>query len=510
MRAKSRLCYALALILRSVFALALILRSVFALFFYLYCCMKNAFPLLCVLVFAGIFSLNYRTESISASENYFSKGDVDDSTAISMFFASALSEGQAYYNLQELCRKHPKRLSGSQGAADAVEFCRKLMVGMKLDSVWLQPCMVPRWERGSIETGSIIQGKGREAVKLCALGNSAGTPAAGINAQVVEVTSFEELEKLGAAEVKGKIVFFNHPFKEEFISPFDAYSEAARFRTRGPAAAQKLGAAAVLVRSMAHIHDPNPHTGNTRFDSLQTNLPAAALSTVAADTLSKRLKKNSLLRFELKLNCRQLPDVLSYNVIGEIRGREFPKEVIVLGGHLDAWDLGEGAHDDGAGCMQSVEVLRILKRFEIKPRRTIRVVLWMNEENGLRGGNAYAAWAKQSSEKHIAAIESDAGGFSPRGFGISGSAAQTAQFLSWKSLLSNFGAGDLHTGGGGADIGPLEPLGTALIGLEPDQQRYFDYHHTAADVFTAVNRRELHLGAAAMCSLVWLIDRHGI
>jgi carboxypeptidase Q len=472
--------------------------------------MKKTVLLLGVLVFAGILSLNYRTATRSASENYFGKGDADDSTAISMFFSSALVDGQAYKNLQELCRKHPKRLSGSQGAADAVEFCRKLMTDMQLDSVWLQPCMVPRWERGTLETGNIIEDKKRTAVKLCALGNSAATLAAGINAQVVEVTTFEELEKLGEAAVKGKIVFFNHPFKEEFISPFDAYSEAARFRTRGPAAAQKLGAAAVLVRSMAHVHDPNPHTGNTRFDSLQANLPAAALSTVDADLLSQRLSKNLLLRFELKLNCRQLPDVLSYNVIGEIRGSELPKEVIVLGGHLDAWDLGEGAHDDGAGCMQSVEVLRILKRFAAKPRRTIRVVLWMNEENGLRGGNAYAAWAKQSGEKHIAAIESDAGGFSPRGFGISGNAAQTEKFLSWRPLLNSFGVGDLHTGGGGADIGPLEPLGTALIGLEPDQQRYFDYHHTAADVFTAVNRRELHMGAAAMCSLVWLIDRHGI
>ncbi|MGL5888717.1 MAG: M20/M25/M40 family metallo-hydrolase [Bacteroidia bacterium] len=472
--------------------------------------MKKTFTLLGAIITAGLLSLNYGTENPLSQESYLSKNESNDTTALSMIFASALVEGQAYDNLRELCRKHPKRLSGSQGAADAVEFCRKLMLNMKLDSVWLQPCMVPRWERGNVETGSIIQGKSREAVKLCALGNSAATPAAGINAQVVEVTSFEELEKLGETAVKGKIVFFNHPFKEEFISPFDAYGEAAHFRTRGPAAAQKLGAAAVLVRSMAHIHDPNPHTGNTRFDSLQSNLPAAALSTVAADTLSKRLSKNLLLRFELKLNCRQLPDVLSYNVIGEIRGRELPKEVIVLGGHLDAWDLGEGAHDDGAGCMQSIEVLRILKRFDVKPRRTVRVVLWMNEENGLRGGNAYAAWATKSGEKHIAAIESDAGGFSPRGFGISGSEAQTATFLSWKPLLSGFGIGDLHTGGGGADIGPLRPLGTALIGLEPDQQRYFDHHHTAADVFTAVNRRELHMGAAAMCSLVWLIDRHGI
>jgi carboxypeptidase Q len=468
--------------------------------------MKKAVIFLPALILPALISLNFTTDPGTIPETAQSS----DSAMLRRIYSEALNNGQAYNQLGQLCAKYPKRLSGSAGAAGAVEFCRKLMLDMKLDTVWLQPCMVPHWERGNVERGSIVSGKTSKPVKLCALGNSTATPAGGLLAPVVEVHTFEALEKLGENGVKGRIVFFNHPFIDELISPFDAYGEAARFRTRGPAAAQKLGAAGVLVRSMTHAHDNNPHTGNTRFDSLQPHIPCAALSTEAADELSARLKTDAGLRFKLELNCRQLPDVLSYNVIGELRGRELPGEVIVLGGHLDAWDLGEGAHDDGAGCMQSVEVLRIMKALNYKPRRTIRVVLWMNEENGLRGGHAYAGWAMKSPEKHIAAIESDAGGFSPRGFGISGSPTQTANFMRWKPLLENFSIGELHPGGGGADIGPLDTLGTALIGLEPDQQRYFDHHHAQTDVFSAVNRRELLLGAAGMCSLVWLIDNYGI
>lgn len=468
--------------------------------------MKKAALFLPALVLSALVSLNFISAPGAAPET----DQRGDSAMLGRIYREALTNGKAYSQLGELCAKYPKRLSGSAGAAGAVEFCRKLMLDMKLDTVWLQPCMVPHWERGNVERGTIVSGKTNKPVKLCALGNSTATPAGGLLAQVVQVSTFEELEKLGENGVKGRIVFFNHPFIDELLSPFDAYGEAARFRTRGPAAAQKLGAAGVLVRSMTHAHDNNPHTGNTRFDSLQPHIPSAALSTEAADELSTRLKTDPALRFKLELNCRQLPDVLSYNVIGELRGSELPGEVIVLGGHLDAWDIGEGAHDDGAGCMQAVEVLRIMKALGMKPRRTIRVVLWMNEENGLRGGHAYANWAMKSPEKHIAAIESDAGGFSPRGFGISGSTTQTANFMRWKPLLENFAIGDLHPGGGGADIGPLDTLGTALIGLEPDQQRYFDHHHAQTDVFGAVNRRELLLGAAGMCSLVWLIDKYGI
>jgi carboxypeptidase Q len=469
-------------------------------------CMKKALLLFTLIALTGILTLSFSKASAPAPEITLQ----NDSAMLGHIYSEALNNGQAYSQLGELCAKYPKRLSGSAGAAGAVEFCRRLMLDMKLDTVWLQPCMVPRWERGNVERGSIVSGKSAKPVKLCALGNSTATPAGGLLAQVVEVHTFEELERLGETSVKGRIVFFNHPFINQLLSPFDAYGEAARFRTRGPAAAQKLGAAGVLVRSMTHAHDNNPHTGNTRFDTLQPHIPCAALSTEAADELSARLTTDKNLRFKLELNCRQLPDVLSYNVIGELRGRELPGEVIVLGGHLDAWDLGEGAHDDGAGCMQAIEVLRIMKALELKPRRTIRVVLWMNEENGLRGGHAYANWAMKSPEKHIAALESDAGGFSPRGFGLSGSATQTANFMRWKPLLEKFAVGDLHTGGGGADIGPLDTLGTALIGLEPDPQRYFDHHHAQTDVFSAVNRRELLLGAAGMCSLVWLIDKYGI
>jgi len=242
-----------------------------------------------------------------------------------------------------------------------------------------------------------------------------------------------------------------------------------------------------------------------------TKIPAAAISTRDAERLSALLKTDPNLKFYMRMTPQTLPDVLSYNVIGEIKGTEKPDEIIVVGGHLDSWDVGEGAHDDGTGIVQSMEVLRLFKEMGIKPKRTIRAVLFMNEENGLRGGRKYAEEAKAKGEVHIAAIESDAGGFTPRGFGIDGNDDQYAKVLTWKPLLVPYGLHDLSRGGGGADIGPLKGQGTvALIGFKPDSQRYFDYHHTEIDTFETVNRREMQLGAASMASLVYLISQYGL
>jgi carboxypeptidase Q len=265
-----------------------------------------------------------------------------------------------------------------------------------------------------------------------------------------------------------------------------------------------------IVRSMTNVHDDYPHVGGMRYATGVPLIPTAAISTNGADLLSKSLAENPNLTFYFKQNCESLPDAKSYNVVGEIKGSEKPDEIIVVGGHLDSWDLAEGAHDDGAGCVQSIEVLRILKTLGIKPKRTIRAVMFMNEENGLRGGVQYADLAKKNNEKHIAAVESDNGGFTPRGFGIVGTPAQREKVTPWKPLLAPYGLTDIGAGSGGADIGPLAQLGTALFGFKPDSQRYFDYHHTMVDRFETVSQRELELGAASMASLIYLLDQYGL
>src|SRR5690606_8406076 len=238
-------------------------------------------------------------------------------------------------------------------------------------------------------------------------------------------------------------------------------------------------------------------------------IPSAAISTRHADLLSGMLKLDKNITFYFKQNCKQMPDVLSYNVIGEITGSQFPDEYILVGGHLDSWDLGDGAHDDGAGCVQSMEVLRLLKITGIKPKRSIRVVLFMNEENGLRGGKKYAEEARQKNEKHIFALESDAGGFTPRGFSFDCGDAAFAKILDWTPLFKPYLIHYFEKGGSGADIGPLKDSGIVLAGLRPDSQRYFDHHHASTDTFDAVNKRELELGAATMTALVYLFDKYG-
>jgi hypothetical protein len=294
------------------------------------------------------------------------------------------------------------------------------------------------------------------------------------------------------------------------INTFEAYSGAVDQRANGATEAAKLGAVGAIVRSMTNVHDDNPHTGGMRYGTGVALIPTAAISTNGADLLSKSLKDNPNLTFYFRQYCESLPDAKSYNVVGELKGSEKPDEIIVVGGHLDSWDLAEGAHDDGAGCVQSIEVLRIMKALGIKPKRTIRAVMFMNEENGLRGGVQYADLAKKNNENHIAAVESDNGGFTPRGFGIVGTPEQRAKVIPWKPLLAPYGLTEIGPGSGGADIGPLATLGTVLFGFKPDSQRYFDYHHTPVDNFESVSQRELELGGASMAALVYLLDQYGL
>jgi carboxypeptidase Q len=432
----------------------------------------------------------------------------NDSIMLRKMADEIMLRSTAYENLRFLCKQVGPRLSGSPQAQKAVEETAKMLREAGADTVYLQPCMVPHWVRGEKEQGILTYGGKQKALNVCALGMSVGTPVGGIKAGVIEVRNFEELERMPDDVVKGKIVFFNYPMRPELIN--GGYGDAVRYRSNGPVAAAKKGAVAVMIRSVTHSQDSYPHTGATRYDSTVKKIPAFACSTMDAEWLSRQLKMRMPTQLFLKSSCKQLDDVLSYNVIGEIRGSEKPEEIITAGGHLDSWDLAEGAHDDGAGCMQSIEVIRAIKAMGLKPKRTIRAVMFMNEENGLRGGNAYADFAKKHNEKHVFAVESDAGGFGVQTLGVSGNPQQFEKAKSWEPLFKPYGVFEISNGGGGADIGPLRPLGTVMCGVNPGSQRYFDHHHAANDVFEAVNKRELELGALSMTAICWLVSEYGL
>jgi len=434
-----------------------------------------------------------------------------DSLAIRKIYDEALVNGQAYDNLHYLCKNIGQRISGSANAQKAVEWSKKLMDSYGFDHVFLQEVMVPHWVRGDKEVAKIIDGSKEIPVPICALGMTVATPKEGITAEVIEVQSLAELKTLGESAIKGKIVFFNRPFDPRFIETGRAYGAAGDQRFAGPAVAAKYGAVGAIVRSLTEIIDDYPHTGATMNGDIK--IPAAAISTKGANLLSSMLKKSPNIKFYFKQNCEQLPDVLSYNVVAELTGSENPNKFITVGGHLDSWDLAEGASDDGTGVMQSLEVLRILKTVGYHPKNSIRAVFFMNEENGDKGGQKYAELAAKNKEEHIAAIETDEGGFTPRGFGFTGLSAAALKNINqnWKPLLEPYDADKLVAGGGGTDIEPLKTAvpSIVIIGYLPDSQRYFDLHHTAKDVFENVNKRELELGSAAMASLIYLIDQHG-
>jgi len=435
-----------------------------------------------------------------------------DDITIRTIFDEALRNGKSYSMLEHLTKKVGPRLSGSPGAAAAVEWSRHVMEDFGFDSVWLQPVMVPHWVRGQQETARIINSKkmGTVSLNVCALGGSVGTGSSGLVAQIVEVKSFDELKELGSKGVKGKWVFFNRPMDPAKINTFVAYSGAVDQRGNGASEAAKYGAVGAIVRSMGLNSEEYPHTGGMRYAPNLPQLPAVAISTRHADLLSRLLKEDKDLQLYIETHCETLPDAPSYNVIGELRGGEYKDEIIVVSGHLDSWDLAEGAHDDGAGCVQSIEALRVFKLMGHKPKRTIRAVMYMNEENGLRGGLKYAELALSKKEKHIAAIESDRGGFTPRGFSMTADDAVKKKVQSWQALFRPYDVWDFTQEGGGADIGPLATQGVPLFGFVPDSQRYFDYHHTPEDTFDKVSKRELELGSGAIAALVYLIDKYGL
>lgn len=429
---------------------------------------------------------------------------------IRTIYDKALDGSSCYENLRYMCKEIGGRLSGSENAEESVEWVYELLQGMNLDRVEKQPCMVPHWERGNPESAWFKSDEGKFKVPVCALGGSIKTSKKGLKAQVIEVFSLDEVKALDPKEVKGKIVFFNRPMEPKHLNTFAAYSGCVDQRSSGAIEAGTQGAAAVVVRSMNLRMDDYPHTGGVRYKDGIKKIPACAISTNGAELLHEQLEKDPDLQFYLQMNCETYPDAPSHNVIGEIKGSEFPDEIILVGGHLDSWDLGEGAQDDGAGVVQAIEVLNLFKLTGYKPKRTIRAVAFMNEENGMRGAIEYGRVAEEKGENHIAAIESDRGGFTPRGFTVQNSDENLKFVKDWKELLDPYMLHDIMKGYGGVDISPLKFQGATLIGFLPDSQRYFDFHHAATDVFEAVNKRELELGAASMAGLVYLIDQYGL
>jgi len=424
----------------------------------------------------------------------------------------SLLNGKSYDWLDHLSNEIGGRLSGSFSAQQAVEYTKAELEKLGLDKVWLQSVMVPKWTRGEREFAYLQTAPGvTRNVNITALGGSIATPSGGTRAEVIEVQGIEQLEEYGRENIEGKIVFYNRPMRADHIQTFKAYGGCVDQRYSGAEEAAKFGAVGVIVRSMNLRMDDFPHTGSMSYGDTPANkrIPAAAISTNDAKYLSGMLKIQNDLEFYFKMNCEVHADVESYNVIGEITGTQNPEQIMVVGGHLDSWDIGDGAHDDGAGVVQSMEVLRLFKEIGYKPKKTLRVVLFMNEENGLRGGNKYAEVAQNKGENHVFALESDAGGFTPRGFSFDATDAQFDKVLSWKKLFKPYLIHYFEQGGSGADIGPLAGGNTVLAGLRPDSQRYFDYHHAASDTFDKVNKRELELGAATMASLVYLVDNHG-
>lgn len=496
------------------------------------------------LLFAFVFNLSINAQVNHSQNDQYKK----DSIFFKKIYEEALLRGHSYARLGELCKDVGARLSGSDAAERGVLWAIKMLNAYGFDSVYTQPVMVPRWERGNQEKvqfqSALISNaiskkqlnqlqqkianfsfsnspnalyecenlihlkentKNWYPLSACALGGSIGSK---VEAKVICIQSKNQLDSLGKiGALKNKIVLMNRPMDETLLNTFNAYGGCVNQRVNGAVWCAPYGAVAVLVRSVTNKCDNHPHTGVSHYEDSIRKIPIAAVSTADANLIQYLSVYDSTFKINIQLNCQIKEDRLSANVIAESKGSLYPNKIIAFGGHFDSWDQGEGAHDDGAGCMHAFEALRILKTLGYQPRHTIRSVFWMNEENGLKGGLAYAALTQTKGEVHLAALESDRGGFTPRGFGIDTSILSKVKC--YQKLLSDYGVGTLENGGGGADIGPLKKTNPniALISFIPDSQRYFDVHHAETDVFESVNKRELELGAAAIATMIYILDQ---
>ncbi len=433
-----------------------------------------------------------------------------DSVFIRKIADEIFQHSTAYGNLHTLTKTIGPRLSGSPQTYEAEKWGMEALKQAGADRVYLQQAMIPHWVRGGMDQAALVSGNNRQNLAVIALGNSVSTKQGGITAPMILIHDFDELERR-KNEIKGKIVFYNHPFDENFVYQFNAYEEAVPYRVTGASRAARYGAVGVIVRSMSSSTDNFPHTGAMIYNDSFPKIPALAIGLRDADRLVKATAAQKDLRLYISTNAHTLPDTLGYNVIGEWVGSAFPDQFITVGGHLDSWDPAEGASDDGTGCVHAIEVLRALKATGYKPKHTIRIVLFTDEENGGRGSAAYSTEARSKKEKHIFALESDAGGFTPREFSFMGTAAQIASVSAYLPLFAPYGVTSFSNQGAGADVEPLhDSMGVLASELIPDSQRYFDYHHAASDVFEKVNKRELELGAINMAALIYLIDKNGM
>jgi carboxypeptidase Q len=416
--------------------------------------------------------------------------------------------GERGFELLERITSVGPRLTGSPEAAAAVDLSLRLMNEMGFSQVHAEPVEVARWVRGDVAEAVIAASGTRQSIPLsvCALGGSVGTPEGGITAPVVEVRSLDELS-LEDRSFEGKIVFFNRPMDRRLTDPFAAYGGAAAPRGGGGAAAARRGAVAVLVRSLTFRVDRNPHTGMMRYDPGVPRIPAAAVSTADAEALSALINKEGDVSVSLRMNCRDMGRVMSANVVGELTGVEFPRQVILLGGHLDSWDLAVGAHDDAAGCVAALEALRLIRELGLRPKRTIRAVLFMDEEFGGTGGRAYVRAPQRKGERHLVAAESDRGGFAPVGLAVGRTILRKVS--SYADLFRPLGVSFIVAGGGGVDVAPLIEGGAAPAAVILNAQAYFDVHHSALDVVASVHPRELELQAVILAALAVILAQEG-
>lgn len=431
-----------------------------------------------------------------------------DEQQIRKIFDNALTSKDAYTNLEYLCTHAPGRLIGSEESIIAQQYMQEYFEKLGADNVWFQEFKSPAWKCDSAAVFILSEDGTKIPLASDALGPSPATPTNGIIAEVIEVKGLEDVEALGRDKIEGKIVFYNRTWDPTYIRTFSGYSNAVDQRSRGPAKAAEFGAAGVIVRSVTNAMDHHPHTGSTRYDDKK--IPAVAIATLDADLLSQSLKEKPKLKVQIFVEAEDIPETTTYNLIAEITGIEQPDEIIVVAGHIDAWHNTPGAHDDGAGCVQAADVLRIFKEMGIQNKRTIRAVIYMDEELYQSGGKAYADEVGKSGEKHLLAMEADGGGFTPRMFTVAASDEVVAHIAAFQPLLKAYGIDEIKAGWGGVDIGPLRELGVPLMAYSTDSQRYFDMHHSPNDSFDKVNLRELQLGSGCMASLIYLIDKYSV
>lgn len=439
------------------------------------------------------------------SSNIFAQTK-EDSIQFNRISTEILNKGKAYNELRDLTKNIGHRLSGSEAYEKSVQWAARKLRDAGADKVWLQEVMIPVWERGKESLQIKINDGKWKSLKMLSLGNSEGTKGKDVSGEIIMVKSFAEYEKLPAEKVKDKIVFFNYPFSQSYIETFKGYSDASAYRSTAAMLTAQKGGKFAIVRSLSSAFDDVPHTGAMRYKDDIAKIPAVAIGNTTADELENLLKSQKII-VKLNSNCGMKGEKLSHSVIGELTGKK-DQSVIIVGGHLDSWDVGEGAHDDGAGIVQSIEVLRTFKNLDIKNNHTIRVVCFANEENGVKGGIQYGKTVKEKSEKHLFALESDAGGFSPRGVALEMDDAKRKEIQSWSALFLPYGAYDFEGRYSGTDIYPLKDMGVPTAELVPDSQRYFDIHHTEEDTFEKVNRRELLLGATVMAQMIYMIDKN--